>query len=155
MFNIDQFCTLSFPIALVKTESGFIAKSVEIGLGRWALVVAVISVNAYPYLAFSDLTCHLKDRGIGVFWLYGAPDCKETELVSSDQQASSSAGKNNMVVSVSCSRIEVRLYSYFWWCGYFWGSRVSFVTTDEFSVRVTKITSKIGVSWTYSLPFYF
>ena len=77
-------------------------------------MVAVISVNAYPYLAFSDLTFHLKARGIGVFWLYGAPDCKETELVSSDQEASPSACKNNMVVLVSCSRMELRLYSYFW-----------------------------------------
>ena len=33
------------------------------------LVVAVISVNAYPFMAFSDLTCHLEDIGIGVFWL--------------------------------------------------------------------------------------
>ena len=32
---------------------------------------------------------------------------------------------------------------------------VSFVTTDEFSMRVTKITSRIGVSSTQSLPFYF
>ena len=32
---------------------------------------------------------------------------------------------------------------------------VSFVTTDEFSVRVTKITSRIGVSWTDGLPFHF
>ena len=29
------------------------------------------------------------------------------------------------------------------------------VTTDEFSVRVTKITLMIGVLWTHSLPFYF
>ena len=35
-------------------------------------MVAVISVDAYPLLAFSDLTCHLKDTGIGVFWLHGA-----------------------------------------------------------------------------------
>ena len=32
---------------------------------------------------------------------------------------------------------------------------MSFVTTDEFSMRVTKITSRIGVSSTHSLPFYF
>ena len=32
-------------------------------------MVAVISVGAYPFLAFSDLTCHLGDIGIGVFWL--------------------------------------------------------------------------------------
>ena len=48
--------------------------------------------------------------------------------------------------------MEVRSYSYFRWCGYFWSPWVSFVTTDEFSVRVTKITSRICVSWTHSLP---
>ena len=69
MFYIDQLHTPSFPIGLVKTESGFIVRSVETGLGRWTLVVAVISVDAYPFLAFSDLTCHLEDTGIGVFWL--------------------------------------------------------------------------------------
>ena len=30
-------------------------------------MVAEISVDAYPFLAFSDLTCHLEDTGIGVF----------------------------------------------------------------------------------------
>ena len=30
------------------------------------LVVAVINVN--PFLAFSDLTGHLEDTGIDVFW---------------------------------------------------------------------------------------
>ena len=59
-------------------------------------MVAGISVDAYPFLAFSDLNCHLEDTGIGVFWLHCA-----------------------------------------------W---VSFVTTDEFSVMVTKITSRIGIS---------
>ena len=32
-------------------------------------MVAVISVDAYPFLAFSHLTFHLEDMGIGVFWL--------------------------------------------------------------------------------------
>ena len=32
-------------------------------------VVAVIRVDAYPFLAFSDLSRHLEDTGIGVFWL--------------------------------------------------------------------------------------
>ena len=36
------------------------------------LVVAVFSVDAYPFLAFSNVTCHLKDTGIGVFWLHYA-----------------------------------------------------------------------------------
>ena len=46
-------------------------------------------------------------------------------------------------------------YSYFRWCEYFWGRSVSFVTVDEFSVRVTKITSRIVVSWTISLSSVF
>ena len=29
----------------------------------------MISVDAYPFLAFSYLTSRLKDTGIGVFWL--------------------------------------------------------------------------------------
>ena len=36
------------------------------------MVVAVISVDAYPFLAFSDLTCHHEDAAIGVFWLHYA-----------------------------------------------------------------------------------
>ena len=31
------------------------------------MVVAVISVDAYTFLAFSILTCYHKDTGIGVF----------------------------------------------------------------------------------------
>ena len=72
MFYIDQLRTSSFPIGLVKTESSFIVRSVETGLGRSMLVVAVISVDAYPLLAFSDLTYHLEDTGTGVFWLHCA-----------------------------------------------------------------------------------
>ena len=71
MFYIDQLCTPSFSIGLVKTESGFIVRLVESGLERWMLVVAVISVDAYPLLAFPDLTCHL-DTEIDAFWLHCA-----------------------------------------------------------------------------------
>ena len=42
----------SFPIGLNKTESA---------LERLMLVVVVITVDAYPFLAFSELTCHLED----------------------------------------------------------------------------------------------
>ena len=35
-------------------------------------MVAVISVDASPFWAFSDLTCHVEDTGIGVFWLQSA-----------------------------------------------------------------------------------
>ena len=38
-----------FLIGLVKTESDFIVRSVETGLGRWALMVAVIGVDVYPF----------------------------------------------------------------------------------------------------------
>ena len=64
--------TTSFRIGLVKTESDFYVRWVETGLGRWTLVVAVISVEAYPFLAFSDLTHHLEDTEIDVFWLHCA-----------------------------------------------------------------------------------
>ena len=66
MFYIDQLRTPSFPIGLVKTESGFIVRLVR------TLVVAVISVDAYPFLAFSDLTCCLEDTGTSVFWSHCA-----------------------------------------------------------------------------------
>ena len=36
------------------------------------LLLAVISVDAYPFLAFSDLTSHLEDTGIEVFLLHCA-----------------------------------------------------------------------------------
>ena len=67
------------------------------------------------------------------------PDSKETKLGSSNQEAFPSAGKNSVVVLVPCSTMEVRLYSYF-------TATLSFVMTEEFSVKVTKITSRIGAS---------
>ena len=69
MFYIGQLHTPSFPIGLVKTESCFIVRLVETGLERWTVVVAVISNDASSFLAFSELTCHLEDIGIGAFWL--------------------------------------------------------------------------------------
>ena len=72
MFYIDRLHTPSFPIGLVKTESSFIVRSVETDLGKLMLVVAVIGVDAYPFVAFSDLTCHHEDTGIGIFWLHCA-----------------------------------------------------------------------------------
>ena len=83
------------------------------------LVVVVISADAYPFLAFSDLTCHLEDTIIGVSGCTVPPDSKETKLGSSDQEASPSAGKNTGVVLVPCSCMEVHPYSHFWWFGYF------------------------------------
>ena len=50
--------------------------------------------------------------------------------------------------------MEMHSYSYFWWCGYFWDPWVSFVTADEFSVRVTKITSRILLLVSHELTAY-
>ena len=64
------------------------------------------------------------------------PESKETGLESSDQEASPSAGKNTGVVLESCCAWKCDPTAIPW---------VSFVTTDESSVRVTKITSRIGI----------
>ena len=71
-YYIDQPCTPSFPTGLVTTESDVTVKSVETGIGRWSLAVVVISVDAYPFLAFSDLTRHLEDTKTGVLGLHYA-----------------------------------------------------------------------------------
>ena len=71
-YHINEPCTPSFPIGLFKTKSDFIVRSVETALGRCTLVVAVTSVDAYPVLAFSDLTCHLENIGIVFFWFHCA-----------------------------------------------------------------------------------
>ena len=65
-------------------------------LGGWSLILAVIRVNAYSFLTFLYLTCHLEDTGIGVFWLH------YSELGSNDQEACPSASKNTRVVLVPC-----------------------------------------------------
>ena len=81
-------------------------------------VVTVISVGAFAFLAFPDLTCQC----LRIWeWVFSGctvlPDSKETEHESSDQEASPSVGKNTGVVLVPCLCMEVGPYSYFWWCG--------------------------------------
>ena len=71
-YYIVHLRTPSFPNGLAKTESDVIVRTDETGLGRWTPVVAKIGVDAYPLLAFSGLTCHIEDAGIGVFWLHCA-----------------------------------------------------------------------------------
>ena len=63
------------------------------------------------------------------------PDSEEIKLKSSNPEASASDGKIPGVLSGSCSARKC----------YFQGPWVSFVTTDEFFVTVTKITLTIGV----------
>ena len=65
-------------------------------------VVVVINIDAYPFLAISDLTCHLVDTGIGVSCCIVSPDSKETKVGSNNQGTSPTAGKNTGVVLVPC-----------------------------------------------------
>ena len=81
--------------------------------------VSDISVDTYTVLTFSDLTCHLEDTRIGIFWLQRAADSKETKLGSSNQEASPSAVKKTEVVVIPCSSMEVHPYSHFQWSRYF------------------------------------
>ena len=60
-YYIDQPCTQSFPIGLVKTESE--------SLDQPILVVGGINVDTCSFLAFSDLTGYLEHIRIIVFWL--------------------------------------------------------------------------------------
>ena len=55
-YYIKKPPTQSFPIGLIKSTD-FIVRSDETGFERQMLVVAVISVDDYHLLAFSDLTC--------------------------------------------------------------------------------------------------
>ena len=57
---------------LHRLASDFFVRLVKIGFGRRTLVVVVDSVDSYLFLAFSDLTCHFEDTGLGVFWLHCA-----------------------------------------------------------------------------------
>ena len=66
------------------------------------MVVTLIGADAYWFLDFSDLSCHLEDTGRSVFGCTVPPDGNKTKLGSSDQEASPSAGKNTGIVLVPC-----------------------------------------------------
>ena len=68
-------------------------------------------------------------------------------LNAATKDASPSAGKNTMVVLVPCSCMEMHPYSYFRWCGYFWGPQVSFVMTKELSQTVILIVLLFYISF--------
>ena len=73
------------------------------------------------------------------------PDSEETELGSSNEAASPSAAINTRIVLVLCCT---------------WNYVPTVISSgvdiykDKFSVRITKITLRIGVSWTHSLLFW-
>ena len=72
-YYINQPCTPSFLIGFFKNE-------------------VVLSVDAYPFSAFSNLTFHLEDTRIVFSGYTVLPDSKETELGSSDQEVSPLTG---------------------------------------------------------------
>ena len=74
------------------------------------------------------------------------PYSKEIKLGSSDQEASPSASKNTGVVLVPCCTSQCVPTAISGGADIFQVPWVSFVTTDEISVRVTKISSRIGVT---------
>ena len=66
MLYDSQLCTPSFPMWWVKTEY---ESSDQL---RLMPVAPLIKVYGFPFLAFSDLNCHLENTEIGVFWLHFA-----------------------------------------------------------------------------------
>ena len=128
----DQPCTLCFPIGLVKTESDFIVRSVETGLGRWTLVVAVISAHAFffdfPMTLRIQALCHLilRSQNFQLTRILLVPCCTWKSVPTS--------------------------ISGFW---EFLRS-LGVICYDRWVLsECYKITSTIGVSWTQSVPFVF
>ena len=87
-YYIHQPRTPTFPIGLVKTESNFFVRPVDTGLGRWMLVVAENSVDAYPFFWLSQtwpVTLRLQELVFSGCTV--PPGSRETEVGSSDQEA--------------------------------------------------------------------
>ena len=75
----------------------------------------MISVDAYSFLACSDLTCQLENTGIFLGRTV-PPDSKETKPGSSDQESSPSAGKNIRILLVPCHLWDIsrQLFTVVW-----------------------------------------
>ena len=111
-------------------------------LGRWTLVLAVINLDAYLFLASSDLTCHFGPvtlRTQKFSDCIAPPDSNETKLGSSNKEVFPSAGKNTEVVLVPyCAWKGVPTAR----CEYSQCSWLTYVKIDEFSKKVTKTNKK-------------
>ena len=143
-YQIDEPHTSSFLITLVKTECNFFVRSVETGIGRRTLVVAVISVDTYIFLALSELTCHLQEyrNSYFLFALYhlivNRPNVQVTTKSLVYQQIKL---LGQFQCHVADGSVALQLFlgvQIFPW--------VSFITTDEYPMRLTIIASGIGVS---------
>lgn len=133
LYYINQPCTPSFPTRLVKLNRNH--WSVESDLEWLMLVVAVI--NADTFFTFSEFNFNPRDTRISDFLLHSINRYKYQ-------------GNSSVML-----HMEVYPHSYLWCCWYSWDFCVSLVMTDEFLLRVTKITSRSSVSRTQSLPFWF
>ena len=72
-YNTDHF----FLLGWLKLNLILLLDQLRLVQGNQLLIVAVISVDAYPFLRFSDLTCNVEDTGVAVFGCAGPPDSKE------------------------------------------------------------------------------
>ena len=89
-------------------------------------------------------------------WTMPPNNSKETELESSDKKSSQkgfSNCKNTGIVLVPCHAWKFGPIDISGNVDIPGGSWMSFITTKESSVRVTKVIPRISVSCSHSLPF--
>ena len=98
------------------------------------MVVTVINVDAYLFLAFSDVTYHLENKRIDVFQPVSLCHLVVRRL---NLEVATTRLKipGQFQIHVAHGSMSPQLC----W-GYSQSPRVSFVTTDQFSVRIIKIT---------------
>ena len=74
------------------------------------MVLAVINADAYPFLAYSDLTCHLEDTGIGSFWLSDSKETNsEVETEGLPHQQVKTLGSFSTMFVHGCASIQLYL----------------------------------------------
>ena len=97
LYYNDQRCTSSFTIGFLKTKSNFIVRSVETGLGRWTMGVAVNSVDACLFWLSQTIAVTLRIQE--VFSGCTVPlDSKDIKFGNSQQEVSPSACENTRKV---------------------------------------------------------
>ena len=119
-YYINQPCITSFHIGLAKTKSAFIVRSDETGLGRQTLVVAVSSVDAYPFFGFlrPDLSSWgYRNRCFLVALCCPIVRRSNLEGATKSLMDGGPSAVKNMQILLMC--MEVCPYIYFWWFRYF------------------------------------
>ena len=139
-----------FPSGLFKTF--WIIGSFETDLGRLIMILALINLNAFPFLFFlrPDLSpWGYRNRCFLVALCYLIIRRSDLEVATKKLHKQVKIPGSVTVMSF----MEVCSKSYCWWYWYSWGPWVRFVLKNEVWVRVTKITSMTGVLWSHSLLF--